>query len=116
MATEVELKLYCLPSEIARIGTHPLISAGVETGPAKHLDNTYYDTPELALYQERIALRLRSTPTEQLQTVKCAAKSVAGLSSRPEWETPYTGAFDFSAVDARKVRAFLDERQASLVP
>ncbi|UCV14052.1 CYTH and CHAD domain-containing protein [Quatrionicoccus australiensis] len=116
MATEVELKLYCSPEAIARVGTHPLITAGVETGPAKRLENTYYDTPDLALHQERIALRLRTTPTEKLQTVKCAAKSVAGLSARPEWETPYAGAFDFSAVDARKVRAFLVERQSSLVP
>ena len=116
MATEVELKLYCSPDAIARIETHPLITAGVETGPAKRLENTYYDTPDLALHQERIALRLRTTPTEQLQTVKCAAKSVAGLSARTEWETPYTGAFDFSAVDARKVRVFVEERQSSLVP
>ncbi len=116
MATEVELKLYCSPDDIARIGTHPLITAGIETGPAKRLDNTYYDTPDLALNHERIALRIRNTPTEKLQTVKCAAKSVAGLSARPEWETPYMGTFDFSAVDARKVRSFLEERQQHLVP
>ena len=116
MATEVELKLYCSPDDIARVGTHPLIAAGVESGPAKRLENTYYDTPDLALHQERMALRVRATPTERLQTVKCAARSVAGLSARPEWETPYSGAFDFSAVDARKVRAFLEERQPSLVP
>jgi len=116
MATEVELKLYCFPDDIARIETHPLISAGVETGPGKRLENTYYDTPDLALHQEQIALRIRTTPTEQLQTVKCAAKSVAGLSARPEWETPYTGAFDFKVVDTRKVRTFLEERQSSLVP
>ena len=106
MATEIELKLYCAPDDIGRVGIHPLIAAGVETGPAKRLENTYYDTPDLALHQARIALRVRKTPTELLQTVKCAAKSVAGLSARPEWETPYAGAFDFSAVDARKVRAF----------
>ncbi|TXT28687.1 MAG: adenylate cyclase [Rhodocyclaceae bacterium] len=116
MATEVELKLYCSPDDIASVGMHPLITAGFETGPTKRLENTYYDTPDLALYQERIALRLRTTPTEKLQTVKCAAKSVAGLSARPEWETPYVGMFDFSAVDASKVRAFLEERQSSLVP
>jgi inorganic triphosphatase YgiF len=116
MATEVELKLYCSPDKITRLQTHPLIAKAVETGAAKRLENTYYDTPDLALHQERIALRLRTTPTEQLQTVKCAAKSVAGLSARPEWETPYTGALDFSAVDTRKVRAFLEERQSSLVP
>lgn len=116
MATEVELKLYCSPDEITRLENHPLITAGVEIGPAKHLENTYLDSPDLALHQERIALRIRSTPTEQLQTVKCAAKSVAGLSARPEWETPYSGSFDFSSVDARKVRAFLEERQSSLTP
>jgi adenylate cyclase len=116
MATEVELKLYCYPGAIARIGTHPLISAGVETGPAKRLENTYYDTPDLALHQERISLRIRTTPTEQLQAVKCAAKSVAGLSARPEWETSYSGSFDFSGVDTRKVRAFLKQQQSSLVP
>lgn len=116
MATEVELKLYCSPDDIARIGTHPLMTTGVETGPAKRLENTYYDTPELALHQERIALRIRNTPTEQLQTVKCAAKSFAGLSARPEWETPYAGSFEFSAVDAGQVRSFLEERQSRLVP
>lgn len=116
MATEVELKLYCSPDQIARVGIHPLITAGIETGPAKRLDNTYYDTPDLALYQERIALRLRTTPTGQLQTVKCGAKSVAGLSARPEWETPYAGTFDFSAIEAGEVRDFLEERESSLVP
>lgn len=116
MATEIELKLYCSPEEIARIETHPLISAGVETGPSKRLENTYFDTPDLALHQERIAVRLRATPSEKLQTVKCAAKSVAGLSSRPEWETSYSGSFDFSAVDARKVRTFLEAQQHALVP
>ncbi len=116
MATEVELKLYCPPEEIARIGIHPLIAAGVETGPAKRLENTYYDTADLSLHRERIALRIRSTPTEQLQTVKCAARSVAGLSARPEWEKPYSAAFDFSDVDNRKVRSFLKARQSALVP
>ncbi len=116
MATEVELKLYCSPDEITRLETQPLIAAGVETGAAKRLENTYYDTPDLALHQERIALRVRTTPTGQLQTVKCAAKSVAGLSARPEWETPYLGSFDFSDVDTRKVRGFLEEKQSSLLP
>lgn len=116
MATEVELKLYCAPEDMARLVTHPLVTAGTETGAAKRLENTYYDTPNLALYKERTALRVRTTPTGQLQTVKCAAKSVAGLSSRPEWETPYEGSFDFSAVDTGKVRDFLAEQQSKLRP
>lgn len=116
MAIEVELKLYCAPDEIGRTGTHPLLAAGVETATVKRLYNTYYDTPDLALHQKRIALRIRSTATEQLQTVKCAAKSVAGLSTRPEWERSYDEAFDFSDIDDREVRAFLEERQAGLIP
>lgn len=116
MATEIELKLYCSPEEIVGIEAHPLIAAGTRLGGAKRLENTYFDTPDLALHRERIALRIRNTPSEQLQTVKCAAKSVAGLSSRPEWETRYTGAFDFRCVDVRKVREFLEERLSALVP
>lgn len=116
MATEVELKLYCSPEAIARIEAHPLVSVGIPQGEPKRLDNTYFDTPDLALHRERIALRIRRTPQEQLQTVKCAAKSSAGLSSRPEWETPYGGAFDFSAVSSRKVSSFLAEKRDALVP
>lgn len=116
MATEVELKLYCPPGEIARVGTHPLVAAGIEVGTLQRLENVYYDTPDMALYRERVALRLRTTPTEQLQTVKCDAKAVAGLAVRPEWETSYTGAFDFSAIEVSKLRDFLEERQSSLQP
>ncbi len=116
MATEVELKLYCAPEDLACVLTHPLLTAGIETGPAKHLENTYYDTPDQALHRERIGLRVRTTPTEQLQTVKCDAKSVAGLSARPEWETPFKGSFDFSAVDSIKVRDFLAAQESKLIP
>ena len=89
MATEIELKLYCAPDDIGRVGIHPLIAAGVETGPAKRLENTYYDTPDLALHQARIALRVRKTPTELLQTVKCAAKSVARAIRKASPATPF---------------------------
>ena len=116
MPNEIELKLYCPADEIERIESHPLIRAGNEKGPPKRLINTYFDTPDLALHAERIALRVRETPTEKLQTVKCEAESVAGLSSRPEWEVPFVGAFDFSSVDDRQVRTFLEKRQHQLVP
>jgi len=116
MATEIELKLYCAPEEMARVESHPLMTAGNLLVASKCLENTYFDTPDLALHKEGIALRIRKTPTELLQTVKCVAVSVAGLSARPEWETPYTGAFDFCGVDAPKVHAFLKAHQSELVP
>lgn len=40
-------------------------------------------TPDLVFHQERIARRVLPPPSALLQTVKCAAKSVAGLSARP---------------------------------
>jgi adenylate cyclase len=53
-----------------------------------------------------------------LQTVKCAGVSAAGLSSRPEWEVPYGGQFDFSAVDDAEVRRRLEgyAQHARLAP
>lgn len=116
MPTEIELKLYCPPEEIARVVSHLLTRTGNDAGTSKRLINTYFDTPDLALHAERIALRVRDTPTERLQTVKCDAASMAGLSSRPEWEVPFSGTFDFTAVDNRPVKALLEARQAELVP
>ena len=116
MATETELKLFCLPEAITLVESHPLIAKGGQETSPKRLENTYFDTPDLSLYASRIALRVRKTPAEQLQTVKCAAESVAGLSSRPEWETSYDGCFDFTGVDDSDVRAFLQERQTALIP
>lgn len=117
MATEVELKLhYCSPEDIRRFTSHPLISAAVEITPSKRLQNTYFDTVDLSLHHERVALRIRVGPTKKLQTIKCASKSVAGLSSRPEWETPYTGTFEFDGIDVCKVREFLENRRDDLQP
>lgn len=117
MATEVELKLhYCNPEDITSFTSHPLICAGFETNPSKRLQNTYFDTADLSLYEERIALRIRVGPTKKLQTIKCAAKSVAGLSSRPEWETAYSGDFEFGCVDVCRVRNFLEEKRKALQP
>lgn len=116
MATEIELKLYCPPEEISRIESHPLITVGSLQEPSKGLENTYFDTPDLALKAKGIALRVRKSPTEQLQTAKCTAELVAGLSSRPAWEAPYEGSFNFKHVANRKVQALLKERQSELVP
>ena len=117
MAEEVELKLALAEDHQARFLRHPLLKQAL----ARHvdtLDNIYYDTADLSLRQRGIALRLRRKGRDWLQTVKLAGSSAGGLSSRPEWETPYSGHFDFSAIDAVSVREWLQRPKllARIIP
>lgn len=107
MPREIELKLGLPPDAAARVLDHPLLQGPAE--PARRLVSTYQDTPDLRLYRHGIALRVRETGTGAVQTVKCAGTSAGGLADRPEWEQPWSGAFDFSAIDdaptAHRLRA-----------
>lgn len=116
MANEIELKLAFPAEALDAIRSHPLIVHAPRKGEPRVLDNTYFDTPELTLHAARIAIRTRRMGNTVLQTVKCAAESVGGLSSRPEWEQPFNKAFDFSAVDIKPVRKMLQGLSAQLVP
>jgi inorganic triphosphatase YgiF len=106
MAEEVELKLALNEAHQARFLRQPLLREAEERHVAQ-LDNIYYDTGKLALRRRGISLRLRRKGNLWLQTVKLAGTASAGLSSRPEWEIPYAGHFDFSAIDDVEVRAWL---------
>lgn len=116
MSTEIELKLVFPPAARAELLAHPLLAGAERVGSRKELINTYYDTPDLALSAQRVALRTRKSGTQWLQTVKCAAESVAGLSSRPEWEQAFSGEFDFAAVTAAAPRALLERHREAIVP
>lgn len=116
MGKEIELKLHFPAAALAQIESHPLIAGGTPKGEPDTLINTYFDTPELDLHQRRIAVRTRVTRQGTLQTIKCAADSVGGLSSRPEWEQAYGGEFDFSPVDNPAVRDLLEREKSRLQP
>ncbi len=106
MGEEIELKLF-LPQEAQRaLLRHPLLRQAVGS-TVYRLTNIYYDTPKLDLRQNGIALRLRRKGRRWLQTVKCAGSQAGGLATRPEWETPYAGRFDFGAIDDETLRAWL---------
>lgn len=107
MACEIELKLALAESAQRNFLRHPLLRQAVSRQSFR-LVNLYYDTPRLDLRRRGIALRLRAKGRLWLQTVKCAGEAAGGLSARPEWETPYAGHFDFSAIDAPAVRAWLE--------
>lgn len=108
MSDEIELKLALSETEQRRFLRLALLKRAVSR-TTESLINIYYDTPDLALQRHGIALRLRRQGRQWLQTVKCAGSSAAGLSQRPEWETPYRGHFDFSAIDAVPLRKWLEK-------
>lgn len=115
MGQEVELKL-CFPrTALAALRRHPILAADT-TPVVTTLDNTYFDTPDLVLKKLGIALRTRRRGRSLLQTVKCASDSAGGLSIRPEWEQAWRGSFDFSAIDAPRIRKRLLRAQAGLTP
>ena len=57
MSMETELKLRLSSAQARRLAAHPVLSGG--TPQKSRLANTYYDTPDFALRQRGIALRLR---------------------------------------------------------
>ncbi|ARS53331.1 inorganic triphosphatase [Kushneria konosiri] len=83
---EVELKLALSQKSVEALKSHHLLTqAACET---HRLANVYYDTPERALEQYRVALRLRGDGARFVQTVKTAGHGHGGLHTRGEWETP----------------------------
>lgn len=117
MAEEIELKLAIPESAQSRFRRHPWMKRAVSRTTVR-LMNLYYDTPDLDLMKRGIALRLRKSNGDWLQTVKRSAVSEGGLTSRPEWETPYGGHFDFSGVDDDRLRRYLvrHARKGRFVP
>ncbi|MFM6999889.1 MAG: CYTH domain-containing protein [Limnohabitans sp.] len=93
---ETELKLTLNAADLPRLLAHPLLT---QTGDAQRLHNTYFDTPDLALQQARMAVRERLAGEQWLLTVKTAGQSAGGLSRRQEWEGPTTpGALAFDTL------------------
>ena len=93
---ETELKLSLSAPELPRLLSHPLLA---QAGHTQRLLNTYFDTPELALQQRRMAVRERLAGEQWLLTVKTSGQSQNGLSRRQEWEGPTTpGALQFNTL------------------
>lgn len=99
MVIETELKLCIAPEKLARLKRHALLRSHQVTRPAtRRLYNIYYDTPKLDLHKSGMALRLRRSGRQWLQTLKGGGSVKAGLHQRNEWEVPVKGmALDFSS-------------------
>ena len=87
MSFETELKLSLSENSISQLKTHTFWKKFAVEGPNSfHLGNIYYDTPNRALNEACVALRIREKNGEYFQTLKTKGESVNGLARRGEWE------------------------------
>lgn len=102
MAIETELKLHISPEHLQRLKRHPWLRS-LSAGRARNLNlySIYYDTADLELRRQAMALRLRKMGKRFLQTLKGGGQVSAGLHRRNEWETPVLSEqLDFDALKA----------------
>ncbi|WP_447926745.1 CYTH domain-containing protein [Vreelandella sp. EE27] len=92
---EVELKLALPAASIDALLSFPALS---QEPVKKKLKNTYFDTPKGDLAGAGIALRLRQSDTQTLQTVKTKGHGGGGLSTRNEWEMTVENGLDTQAL------------------
>lgn len=115
MGAETELKLHISPFDARRVARLGLLR-GIKP-ITQQLENVYYDTPDHALAAERIALRHRRIGDTWLITIKGSKVSKGGLSTRAEWEYPCEPhVLDFSGIDKKSVRDYLESLRPRLVP
>lgn len=112
MAVETELKLRIDPKQLARLKRHALLKSHQLTRPVtRRLYNIYYDTPKLELQQSGMALRLRRSGKQWLQTLKGGGGVQGGLHQRNEWEMPVSGpALDFSLFQHDEIEEHLPRK------
>jgi inorganic triphosphatase YgiF len=86
---EVELKLTIAPKDVAALArAAPIKTATLGRATTSRLYSIYYDTPQFALRESKVALRMRRTGKRWVQTLKSAGRVDAGLHQREEIETP----------------------------
>lgn len=97
--TEIELKLQIPANALRRLSAHPLLK-GRGRATTKSLYSVYFDTPELDLRRQGIALRMRREGRHWVQAVKGGGEVQAGLHRRIEIETRVAGPLpDYAAID-----------------
>jgi inorganic triphosphatase YgiF len=107
---EVELKLEVAPSELETVLAHPLFHERSDGSTTQTLHSTYFDTPDHALQQAGISLRVRRNGGQPIQTIK-AARSPEGVAlARDEWEYEVDGDNpDYTLAEKTALKPFLDD-------
>lgn len=123
---EIELKLAFDPSDAERLLAHPLLSgAGGPSGSGyrvletktRELISIYYDTPDDVLREAGVFLRVRSTGSGYVQTIK-TARGDSEFLERSEWECALASAHpDLAAAEGTALAPLLSEKvRAALGP
>ncbi len=101
---EIEVKLTLDPTAAPALRRHPLLAHYRQRrSGTRRIENRYFDTPGLDLHRQGLELRLRRDGRRNLQTLKAALNTDAGLHRREEWE----GALDGPALDIPALAALL---------
>jgi inorganic triphosphatase YgiF len=83
---ELEVKLALEPDALARARELLVNQSGEAQAEPLMLRNIYFDTPDSALNQQRMALRVRQKGSRFIQTLKTQGEFVDGGHRRLEWE------------------------------
>ncbi|MDD2685862.1 MAG: CHAD domain-containing protein [Gallionella sp.] len=112
MALETELKLRITPAQMVRLKRHALLKSYRQGRVVqRQLYNIYFDTPKQYLHRHAMALRLRRSGSQWLQTLKGGGAMQAGLHQRNEWEVPVAGeSLDFTDTDEIAWQSHLPQR------
>src|SRR6202521_1795823 len=88
---KVELKLLAPQGTLEKLREMPVIVQHARNrGAFRRLETVYYDTPERALFQRGMSLRVRRSGKHFIQTLKLLPDIGRPLARR-QWETPVDG-------------------------
>ena len=112
MPVETELKIRIAPEQLARLKRHALFKTHQLSRPVtRRLYNIYFDTPNLELHQSGMALRLRRSGKQWLQTLKGGGSVEGGLHRRNELETAVSDPeLDFSLLQVPEWKDILPRK------
>jgi len=87
VSEEFELKLRMSPERLEQLRRSALLrSLARERAVTRHMTSTYFDTPDRALQQRGIALRIRQIGDRRIQTVKVPLGEVGAVHAHRELE------------------------------
>lgn len=110
MSLEQEMKLSVNGDSKLNLADLDWLQAMTHEQKQLQLRTEYFDTPQLKLKQQGIALRMRQIDDQWLQTVKTSGTVQDGLHQREEWEHPImNGEFDLPLLRQTPLAPIVDD-------